>query len=152
MKVNLSMTIGAVVLVAVAGLTLLAYRTSSQRIEETYFNEIITTTQDTAERLADFYQGQLDNVEFLTGNAALVELVSGQRWDLVSDFLKGLAAAMSTYENLFVFTVGDLPTIVADSTEGTAIGTPMIGIVYDETVLSSLSGEIAMSPPRVSPR
>ena len=151
MKVSLSVITGAIILTLVAGLSFMAYRNAAASLEEVYLNELSAGNEEVTDQLAKFYRNQLAYVDFLTTNDALIEGIKSEEFGKVSSFLGGFFDALGIYENLFVFTVGENPTVAADSNEGAAVGLSMIGIGYDETVLSALNGKTAFSPPGISP-
>ena len=151
MKIGLSGFVGVIVLGLILGLSFIAYWSSTRILERTYLHELDLVNHELAEQLDRFYSNQLDYVEFLTGNQMLRRAYKQGLYGDVGVFLKGFFGAMGLYENIFVFTAGSDPVIIADSTGGNAVGLSMIGIGYDDTVRAAIEGELAISPPGISP-
>lgn len=146
----LSVISGGITFSLAAVLVILSYFIAYNAVENAFLNQLQNLSRDITRQMEDFYELELNNATFLSGNDVLINSLNEGSYGQASVFLHAFAGDTDRYENVFISTPSENPRIVAASAAD-SIGVEWGGVGFDDNIAANLNGQRHVSEPYLSP-
>ncbi len=150
LRVVLSLIIGAIVVLLVASVCVIAYFSSYNTEKSVYLEELQNFTKDINAQVDSFYQDNLNEARFLAKLEIVKNAARGGKPELATALMKSVFAEKKIYENAFVSTAGQDPMIVAAALD-VAMGQRWRSPAFQANITEALAGKTLASEPAKSP-
>lgn len=150
-SIELSLTVGIIVVVLVTVICLLAYQLAFTAVEKVYLAELENFIGTTNSQVGDYYYQEVRNARFLAENEVVVEGAVTGEYDEVRSLFESFFAQRGNLENLFISTAERNTEIVVDGIGGVSVGLQWAGSGFDTNIEKALNGEEWVGDPYLSP-
>ncbi|TGJ98869.1 methyl-accepting chemotaxis protein [Leptospira langatensis] len=140
----------ATIVLLTLGVSTFAYFTAKGYVEDVYIDEMKKISRLGGKYIKFFFDQQFILAEFLSSNASFVRAAETRDTATLIPILANLKERYGTYENVFISTPEENPSIIADAS-GKATGFRWGGTGFDENVKATLEGKKFLSKVGRSP-
>ena len=150
LRVVLSLIIGAIVVLLVASVCVIAYFSAYNQEKSVYIDELHNFNKDIDAQVDAFYQDNMNEARFLAKLDMVRSAARGGKVDQVTALLKGILTEKKIYENAFVSTAEQDSRIVAAALD-VAVGQKWRSPAFEPNIANALDGKAWASEPTKSP-
>jgi hypothetical protein len=121
-RVDLSVIIGTLIVILVATVSFLSYRSSSKALTDIYLSQMSSTGNIVTDVVSNFYENQIITTNIISQDERIIEALETGKYDKASNFLSPYSTDNAHINSIVVAEVTDDWTILFDSIGGKAIG------------------------------
>jgi methyl-accepting chemotaxis protein len=150
LRVMLSLIIGAIVVLLVAAVCVIAYFSAYNQEKNLYIDELHNINKNIEVQVGAFYQDNLNEAQLLAKIDIVKNAARSGKVDQAAALVKTIFAEKKVYENVFIATpVADSVIFVA--AVQSSVGLKWRGPAYDANITNCIAGKTWVSEPAKSP-
>ena len=121
-RVDLSIIMGAMIVILVFIISLLAYMSAFGAIKDQFISEMMNVSTSITSATDEYYQQQYAMAEFLSKDVRIIETLKSGSYSDSTDILRDCYETQEGMENVFLILPDESGTIVADALNGRTVG------------------------------
>jgi methyl-accepting chemotaxis protein len=151
LKASLIAVLSCLIVILVASITFLAYRSARSVIESIYLRQQQTVNKDIIRQLNNEYEQQERITSFLAENPIIQRAVGENEFSEASALISSFKERAGMMENVFISTASKDPVVIVDAMGGSSVGLHWAGTGFDANIEEGLKGNPHVSSPYQSP-